>query len=58
MCSVISFKLQILSLSSANPLAGDFTTTKVAIGNPELKVFAMLSVNATSQDLVEFFKSY
>jgi separase len=42
--------------SSADHLAGDFAA-KLAIGNPESKLSAMLSVNAASQDLSKVIQS-
>ena len=42
--------------SPADSLAGDFAT-KLAIGNPESKLSAMLSVNAASQDLSKVIQS-
>ena len=42
--------------SSADPLASDFAS-KLAIGNPESKLSAMLSVNAASQDLSRVIQS-
>jgi separase len=47
------------ALSSADPLSGNCSTirTKLAIGNPESKLSAMLSVNAASQDLSKVIQS-
>ena len=42
--------------SSADSLAGDFAT-KLAIGNSDPKLSAMLSVNAASQDLSRVIQS-
>ena len=44
------------TLSPGDSLAGDFAT-KLAIGNPESKLSAMLSVNAASQDLSRVIQS-
>ena len=44
------------ALSPADSLAGDFAT-KLAIGNPESKLFAMQSVNTASQDLSRVIQS-